>query len=448
MIYTQISGNFKGLGYRNTGYSFRGFDLFVIIVSTTLKQRTEVNNIRNARAVALATLGALETVPTLRTCTTIGFDLMRYLPNIVKIDLSAVVENLSQVRRLLDPKTKIMGIVKSDAYGHGLLPVSRVLEGEGVQCLGVAHLHEALELRQNGIKIPIVILCGIKTREECNEVVEKDLTPVVYDMNIAELLSTEGVRKGKRVPIQLKVDTGMGQLGMPLESVESFIKKIMKYAGLHPEALISHLSSADESNADFTKIQIDNFKRAIELCKDLGLEFPLNNLANSAGIMAHKDAHFNMVRPGIMLYGGMPSPDFPSKVDIRPVMGFHGRILQIRDHPDGSPISYGRTFHTKGYQKIAVISAGYGDGLPRRISNKGWMLIKGKRVNMVGSVCMNMVMADITGMKDIRPGEEVVFLGRQGDEMIQGDEFAEWGETIAYEIFCSIGRRAPREYMT
>jgi alanine racemase len=371
---------------------------------------------------------------------------MIQLPNSVKIDLSALEHNLNQVKKLVNPKTQIMGIVKSDAYGHGLLPVSQVLERNGIDRLGVGYLQEALELRKSGVRLPLAVLCGIKAREEAKEVVDKDLTPALYDLATAEILAEEAARRGKRIHIQLKVDTGMGRLGIPHSKVEPFIKKIREYKELNLEALTSHLSSADETNSEFTKDQIKNFEKAIKMGRAMGLELPLNNLANSAGIMAHKDSHFGMVRPGIMLYGGLPSPGFRSPTPLKPVMNFTGRILQIKDLPDHSPVSYGRTYYTKGSQRIAVLSAGYGDGLPRSLSNRGKVLIGGKKVNVIGRICMNMTVTDITGLNEVVPGNEVVFFGSQGDEIITGDDVAEWGETISYEIFCSVGQGNTRQY--
>lgn len=372
---------------------------------------------------------------------------MVHSPNSLTIDLSALEHNLNQVKRLLKRGTRIMGVVKSDAYGHGLLPVSRVLEKNGVDCLGVAHLYEALELRENGIRLPIVILCGIREGEEAREAVEKDLTPVLFDLGTAEALAKESAKMGKRTCVHLKVDTGMGRLGIPTSELASFIKTIKGYKGLHLEALASHLSSADDPGTGFTEVQIENFRRAIEAGRAMGLELPLNNLANSAGIMASKDTHFGMVRPGIMLYGGLPSPDFHSPLPLKPVMNFKGEVIQIRDLPDNTPVSYGRTYYTKGNQRIAVLSAGYGDGLPRSISNRGKVLLQGKKVDVVGTVCMNMIMCDVTGFKDIIPGNEAVFLGAQGEESISGDDMARWAETISYEIFCSLGVGNRKEYV-
>ncbi len=368
-------------------------------------------------------------------------------PNRITIDLSALEHNLNQVKRLIDPGTRIMGIVKSDAYGHGLLRVSRFLERKNIYALGVAHLHEALQLRLNGIKVPIVILCGIRSREDSEEVVEKAFQPVVYDLSSAELLSQEAVRKGKKVNIHLKIDTGMGRLGIPYKEAGPFMEKVIGLPGLNIEALMSHLSSADEENSDFTDTQIANFKHAIDIGRSMGIDPHLNSLANSAGIMAHKESHFKMVRPGIMLYGGLPSPGFKTPLSLRPVMGLKGRILQTRNLPDSTPVSYGRRYFTQGPMKIAVVSAGYGNGLPRNLSNKGTALIKGRRTPMVGMMCMNMLICDITGMDDVMPGDEAVLLGHQGDQVITADDIAGLCDTISYEIFLSIGTKGYREYV-
>ncbi|MGD8229171.1 MAG: alanine racemase [Desulfobacteraceae bacterium] len=372
---------------------------------------------------------------------------MVHSPNRIVIDLSAIENNLNQVKKLLAPETRIMGVVKSDAYGHGLVPVSRVLERSGVDYLGVAHLYEALELRKNGIELPIVLLCGVRAAEEAREAVEKDLTPVLFDLAMAELLAKESVKKGRAISVQVKVDTGMGRLGITLSDLEPFLKTMAGFKGLFLEALASHLSSADEPESDFTEIQIENFNKAIDIGRSMGFELPLNNLANSAGIMSHKEAHFSLVRPGIMLYGGLPSPNFKTSLSLKPAMHFKGEVVQTRDLADNTPVSYGRTYYTKGKQKIAVLSAGYGDGLPRNLSNKGKVLMQGKRVDVVGTVCMNMIMCDVSGLRDIVPGSEVVFLGTQGEETITGDDIATWTQTISYEIFCSIGVGTRKEYV-
>jgi len=367
-------------------------------------------------------------------------------PNRLEIDLSALVHNLNQVKRLVGAATKIMGVVKSDAYGHGAVTVSRVLEKQGVHRLGVAHLHEALELREQGIGCPIVILCGIKTREEAAAALEKDFIPVLFDVAQMDVLADECGRRGKRANIYLKVDTGMGRLGVLLSGLQPLLRKLKTYKDIGVEGLTSHLSSADETSSAFTQSQIEQFSKALEMARTMGFTLPLNSLANSAGVMGHAEAHFEVVRPGIMLYGSYPAPEFRSLAALRPVMHYRGQVIQVKDLPDASPVSYGRTFYTTGPKRIAVLSTGYGDGLPRSLSNVGRVLLGGKKVPIIGRVCMDMTMTDVSDLKEVKAGDEAVFLGTQGEEMITGDDMAAWAETIAYEIFCSLGRRNMREY--
>jgi len=373
---------------------------------------------------------------------------MDHSRNGVVIDLSALGHNLKKVRSLLRFHTRIMGMVKADAYGHGLVPVSKALKSAGVDTLGVAHFHEAMELRRNGLDLPAFILSGIRTRDEARAVIENNLTPVLFDLSEAETIEEECTRLGKRAGIHVKVDTGMGRLGVPYMEIVPFLERMLSFKSLDPGGLLSHLSSADDADRSFTETQIRNFKEAIGKARSLGLSLLLNSLANSAGVMAHRDAHFEMVRPGIMLYGGLPSPDFESPVSLKPVMTFKGVVLQVRDMPAGVPVSYSRTYHTRENQRIAVISAGYGDGLPRSLSNRGEVLIRGRKAAIVGRVCMNLTMADVTGSEDVRPGDEAVFLGLQDGACITGDDMARRAETISYEVYCSIGQRNTRDYVS
>ena len=374
--------------------------------------------------------------------------MMAQSPNKSKIDLSALAWNLQAVRDQVSPGTKIMAVVKSDAYGHGLIPVAKSLEGRGVDALGVAYLEEGLELRRNAVRCPIVLLCGIRTRTEAEETVQGNLTPVLHDLEAAEHLEAECSKRGRRLGIHLKVDTGMGRLGMAGEHIENVFRKASGFRRLETIGLTSHLSSADDPSTEFTDLQIDRFKAAISAGRAMGLTLPCNTLANSAGVMRHKGSHFEMVRPGIMLYGGLPSPDFGQAPPLRPVMHLQGEVLQVRDLPDRTPVSYGRTCYTQGEMKTAVLSAGYGDGIPRKISNVGSVLIRGRRCRILGTVCMNMVVCDVTGLPECAPGDEAVFLGSQGEEVITGDQIARWAGTISYEIFCSIGPRHTKEYFS
>jgi alanine racemase len=371
---------------------------------------------------------------------------MNSQPNSVRIDLSALAYNLRQVRRLVPEDTRIMGVVKSDAYGHGMAPVSKALEQEGIDCLGVAHLYEALELRRQGINTPIVIMCGIQTEDESRQVVENDLSPVLFDAAIAEMLNRESAGKGRCTPIYLKVDTGMGRLGISYLDMGPILQKMASFKNLDIKGLFSHLASADEHERDFTNHQIALFEKTIEAGRSLGLALPFNSIANSAGIMGYKDAHFGMVRPGIMLYGGLPAPEFEGPLLLRPVMHFKGHIIQVRELPGQTPVSYGRRYYTNRPSRIAILSAGYGDGLPRSMSNRGEVLIGGKRAPIVGTICMNLTMCDITAFKGAKQGDEAVFLGSQGRGTLTADDMAKWAGTISYEVFCSIGQQNKREY--
>ncbi len=367
-------------------------------------------------------------------------------PNQVEIDLSALVDNLNQVKQLVGPGTKIMGIVKSDAYGHGLIPVSRTLVRHKIDALGVAHLHEAMALRTEGIASQIVILCGLRGSLEAEAAVEHDLTPVLFDLEGAETLARVCRERNRAIEVHLKVDTGMGRLGIPHEALADPIRRILKLKGLCLKGLFSHLSSADESCEDYTLIQIQRFKGAIEAGRAIGAHLEQNSLANSAGIMRFPSAHFDTVRPGIMLYGGLPSAAFACPVGLKPVMHFKGRVLQLREMAADQPISYGRAYYTKGLRRVAVVSAGYGDGLPRAMAGQGQIVIGGKRASVLGRICMNLTMCDVTAIGGVEPGQEVVFLGTQGNEAITGDEIANWAGTISYEIFCALGPRNYREY--
>lgn len=368
--------------------------------------------------------------------------------NTVKIDLSAIEHNFEQVKRLINPGTRVMGIVKSDAYGHGLIEVSQTLEKKGVDFLGVSFIHEALELREKGIRLPVAVLCGIESAEDAEAVIERALTPVVFDIQFAELLSGEAERRGRKAGIHVKIDTGMGRLGFDHEDTAQVLKRIMKLPGLKIEALMSHLSSADEDDPEFTNIQIGRFKKAIDISRKIGLNLKLNHLANSAGVMSHKDAHFDMVRPGIMLYGGLPSPGFRHSVKLQQAMEFSARVLQVRSFPGETPLSYGRRYYTKGNEKIAIISAGYADGIPRSLSNKGKVLIGGEKTGIVGTVCMNILECDITCLNEAAAGDECVLLGTRNRETITADDIAAASGTISYEIFLSIGGNIKKEYIS
>ncbi len=365
---------------------------------------------------------------------------MDRFPNQVEIERSALMHNLKQIRSVLDPETAVTAVVKADAYGHGMVPAAKALAEAGADRLAVAHLAEGLRLRKAGVGCPIVVLCGILTRSEAGAVVEHGLIPVLPEPGPAELLDEEARRRGRRVPVQLKIDTGMGRLGAPSDGTGGFVRRVMDCRGLEPEGLLSHLSSADEPDRTFTEGQIRRFQAALETARGQGMDTRASSLANSAGTLEYPEARLGMVRPGILLYGGSPSPDLTPCIDLKPAMTLRARVLQVRDIPPGSPVSYGRTYTTSGPERIAVLSAGYSDGLPRTLSNRGQVLIHGERVPIRGRICMNLTMADVTAVPGVRPGDEAVFLGRQGRRVLSGDDVAGACGTISYEIYCALGQ--------
>jgi len=370
--------------------------------------------------------------------------------NLLKIDLSAIEYNLDQIRRILPKNTKIMGIVKSDAYGHGLIPVSKLLSRKGIDMLGVSYPSEAFELVKNGIEKKIAILCGIFNREEANLVCENNIIPVIWNMEIAYMLNEEAERRGRIAEVFIKIDTGMGRLGIKKEELPQFLMRLSQLRKIKIKGLISHLSSADLDDIEserFTRKQIDIFKECISICHQMGIDVSTNSIANSSGILKYNpESIFELVRPGIILYGAFPSSDFKTDIDFHHAMEFYGKILQIRSIPSNVPISYGRTYYTKEEKRIAILSAGYGNGIPRAISNKGYVLIRGKKAPIIGNVCMDLMVCDITGIKDVKEGDDVVFMGRSGDEVISSSDIARWSNTIPYEILCSIGKINKREY--
>ena len=371
---------------------------------------------------------------------------MNTSPNKIAVNLSALQYNLSKIRELVGKNTKVMGMVKSDAYGHGLVPVARELEKLRIDAFGVDYVSEAMRLRAETVKRPIVLLLGISSALEARQVIEYDLTPVVYDLESASLLSEEGKKSGRTVTSFLKIDTGMGRLGIDFRQTVPFLRQLMSMKRLRIEGLFSHLSSADHEDTGFSKTQIRHFREAISAARGLGLELTMNSLANSAGIIRHREALFDLVRPGIMLYGGFPCPDFVNPPTLKPLMAFWSSVIQVREVEQGTPISYGRTFYTDSPRKIAIISAGYGDGLSRALSNKGQVLIRGHKAPIIGRICMNLTIADVTSIEGVQKGDAVLFMGEHKGKRITAEDMACWANTISYEIFCSLGGRNAREY--
>ena len=370
-------------------------------------------------------------------------------PTQAEIDLDALAFNVAQVRRLGGKGKKILAVVKANAYGHGAIGIARELEALGVDFLGVAFIEEGIKLRKAGIQKPILILGGIFPFH-VKKIFTFRLTPVVFDLALARALDAEGERQNHVLPVHIKIDTGMNRLGVPFDQTENFFTSLQSVNFLKVEGVLSHFSSAhlrDKESRNYTADQTKKFKKSLSLVRKLNFDPPLIHMANSSAIIEELIPDFTMVRAGLMLYGAYPSDDLKdTHLSLKPVMSLKTHVIQIKTIPPETPISYSRTFYTKKESLIATIAIGYGDGYHYRLSNRGKILIQGKKLPLVGSVCMDLIMADVTELPGVKPEEEVVLFGRQGEVTISVEEVAQWADTIPYEILCGISSRVPRIY--
>lgn len=343
--------------------------------------------------------------------------------------------------RTMAGSSDVISVVKADAYGHGSVEVARRLVAGGTASLAVAYTDEAKLLRDAGITLPIIVLFD---QDGVDDYFRYDLVPVVRDLDSARRFSDEAVKRGSRLAVHMKIDTGMGRIGfLPGQAVES-AAAVSMMPGISLEGLMSHFSEADLADRTYAQHQLELFLRVRqELRERTGLQL-FCHMANSAALLSLPAAVFDGVRPGLALYGYSP---FHESYDLRPVMRITARILSLRDLPSGTPVSYGRTFITKRDSRIAVIPVGYADGYNRLFSNNADMLVQGSRVPVVGRVCMDMTMLDVTDVPNVSEGDEVVILGRQGQEMITAADLATRINTIPYEILTSLGTRARKAYL-
>ena len=367
------------------------------------------------------------------------------IPNEVIIDLAALRHNVFEIKRLAGPKTRILAVVKSDAYGHGMVPVAKTLESAGVDYFGVFELEEALNLRRAGCAQPILIMMGI-TPDEVSSVVKNSFTAAVFQQDIAEKLSRTSLQQGKVTPVHVKVDTGMTRLGVPAAQVADFLRGLLPLKGIRLEGIFSHLAVSNEPYHPFTEQQIRAFLQSVAESRRLDVCMEAVHLSNSGALLEKGGLDLGMVRPGILLYGSPPAEGWAS-ASFRPVMTFKSKVIQVRTVPAGTPISYGCTYTTESRSSIATIPVGYDDGYCRALSNKGHALVHGKRVPVVGRVCMNLTMLDVSSVEGVTVGDEVVLLGAQGKERITAEEIAQQAGTISYEVYCSIGKNNRRIYI-
>lgn len=365
----------------------------------------------------------------------------------VEIDLDALECNFDSVRESLPENIKMVAVVKANAYGHGAIGVSKFLEKKA-DYLAVAATDEALEIRKSGVNCPILILGHIPYGDYDN-IVKYNITPTISDYYEAELLSKASVKAGVTSAMHIAVDTGMSRIGFACDAAAiEEIKKIQDLEGVKLEGVFSHLAAADISDKAYTKMQAEKFDAFVNALECAGVSVPVKHLYNSAAI-ADLDKKYDMVRQGIILYGLKPSDEveFKNIKEPQPVMSMKTRIVQVKTLPAGVSISYGCTYTTEKETRVATLCAGYADGVTRVLSNNGEVLIRGKRAKIIGRVCMDQFMVDVTHISEVEAGDTATIFGTDGNETISVDEIAKKANTINYEIICNINSRVTRVYM-
>ena len=368
-----------------------------------------------------------------------------------EIDLTAFRHNLQNLRKYLDPQTRIMAVVKADAYGHGAVPCARIaVESGAANYLGAGVIEEGIELRENGLNAPILILGSIFP-DEAEDLVRHNLATILCTQPLAQALSKEAEKQDKTVSVHIKVDTGMNRLGISPENLPALLDQVRNLKNLKIEAVSTHFSSADDEDLSVTQAQLEKFQTALTILQKEGVHTPIVHCANTSALFKFPESHFNMVRPGLILYGVLPSPSLRPIIDqgenpFQPVMQWKSQIILLKPIAKNQPVSYSGSFTTQRDSLIATLPIGYADGLHRMLSNKMDVLIRGRRAPQVGNICMDMILIDVTDIPDVQAGDEVVIFGRQEDQMISVEELAMEGQTIPYEILCNVGKRVPRIY--
>lgn len=368
-----------------------------------------------------------------------------------EVDLKAIAHNIRELRRITNPKARFMAIVKANAYGHGIIEVARQSLENGAEALGVANIEEGIQLRKAGIDAPVLIF-GYTSPVHAKKLIEFDLTQTVYSYETSRALSEAVAAYGKKIKVHIKVDTGMGRLGLLREitdSAVSEVESISRLPMLELEGIYTHFATADKSDRSYAGKQFKIFMDFLNQLRVAGLEIPVTHAANSAAIINMPETHLDMVRAGISIYGLYTSEEVDrSIIKLKPAMELKTKIIHLKKVPAGFKVSYGTTYETEEPTTIATVSIGYADGLNRLLSSKGRMLVcGGQSAPIVGRVCMDMTMLDVGKIPEIAIGEEVVVFGKQGNASISIDEIASTINTINYEVVSTIMERVPRIYL-
>jgi alanine racemase len=358
------------------------------------------------------------------------------------VDLRAIGNNIAQIRKRIGKKRDIMAVVKADGYGHGAIEVSLSALENGANCLGVALPEEGEQLRKAGIGAPITVL-GLIQPEEAYKVVDLDLEQAICSLEVAEALDQIASNAGIQINVHIKVDTGMGRVGVLPEDAFAFVRRMGRFKSLKVKGIFTHFSCADELDKAFAKKQIEIFDGLVRDIEASEIKIPKKHMANSAAILDLPESYYDLVRPGIIIYGLYPSDEVSHSVELKPAMTFMTKVIFVKWVPPGCPISYGRTFTTQKKTMVATLPVGYADGYSRLLSSRGEVLIKGHRVALMGRVCMDMCMVDVSEVKNVQPGDEVILFGKG----LPVDEIAKKMGTINYEVVCAVGKRVPRVYV-
>ncbi|MCO1603458.1 alanine racemase [Desulfosporosinus nitroreducens] len=360
-----------------------------------------------------------------------------------EVNLQTLRENFYKLQTYT--KSEIMPIVKADAYGHGAIPVVKTLIACGAQRFGVALLQEALEIKAAFPEVAVMVI-GATERNESDTLVERDIIPTVFQLAQAQALSESAVRLNRTARLHIKIDTGMGRIGFRETDVAEILR-IADLPNLFIEGIFTHFATADQRDLSFARKQLKCFKTVYEELKRAGLTIPIRHAANSAGIIQFPESHFELVRLGISLYGLTPSSQIDGNIGLEPVMAWKAKVSHVKTINTGETVSYGRTFQAAYPTVVATVPVGYADGMRRALSNQGEMLIHGRRSTIIGRICMDQTMLDVTKIPGVKVEDVVTILGKDGNEQLTATEMADWMGTISYEVVCGISKRVPRVYI-
>ncbi len=360
-----------------------------------------------------------------------------------EIDLSAIAHNVEQIRKVTTSNAKVCAVVKADGYGHGAVAVARTALQAGADRLAVAIVSEAVDLRKAGFRVPILVL-GYTPTYQADLIVENDIIQTIFSVELAQALSSAAVLAGKKAKVHIKIDTGMARVGVSPSDAGQFAAAVAALPGIEIEGVYSHFATSDSYDKSFTYEQYHRFMEGIEYIKGQGIQIPIRHIANSAALLELPEMHLDMVRPGIILYGLWPSAEVKKELVLKPAMKFKAQVGFVKELAAKSSISYGRTYFTAQNSRIATLPVGYADGWSRLLANKTEVLVHGQRAPLVGRVCMDQCMIDVSHISDVAVSDEVLLFG--GSEL-PVEEIAEKMGTINYEIVCMIGKRVPRYYV-